>query len=240
MDEGLGGPPPSPSPHYEVNGTMARKSARTVLQRQLDTRAKLWPDLDDRALWTKDSDGWVAVPRVMPIMMSIMDDMSGKGFPVSRTYFELWSRLRDENFLTLNRPEEMAFHAGFEGQRALRTWKDRVQRLADLSFIGTKPGPLGPLSYAVFYSPFHVIKRAYVLGGNNVQENKWQSLVVRANEVGAYDLDDIDDEGKLISLEDNDDDAITPSDDEKTVLKINLSNIKSPKRSRREPRAKKS
>ena len=60
----------------------------------------------------------------MPLMMSIMDDLSGKGFPVGQTYLELWARLRDEQFLTLNQPEEMAFHAGFEGQRALRTWKD--------------------------------------------------------------------------------------------------------------------
>ena len=51
----------------------------------------------------------------MPLMMSVMDDLSGKGYPVIRTYLEMWSRLRDEQFLTLNRPEEMAFHAGFEG-----------------------------------------------------------------------------------------------------------------------------
>ena len=132
----------------------------------------------------------------MPLMMSIMDDLSGKGYPVSRTYLELWVRLREERFLTLNRPEEMAFHAGFEGQRALRTWKDRVQRLADLGFIGLKPGPLGDLSYAVFYNPYHVVKRAYLAG--KVQERKWQALVVRANEVRSFDLDELDDEGNLI------------------------------------------
>jgi hypothetical protein len=113
----------------------------------------------------------------------------------------------EESFLALNRPEEMAFHAGFEGQRALRTWKDRMQRLAKLGFIGVKPGPLGGLSYAAIYNPYHVIKRAFLAG--HVHENKWQALVVRANEVSAFDLDDIDDEGKLIVVEDeaDDDDA---------------------------------
>jgi hypothetical protein len=163
-------------------------------------------------LWSMDNDGWVALPRLVPLMLSIMDDLSGKGFPVGRTYVELWCRMRiDESFLALNRPEEMAFHAGFEGQRALRTWKDRVQRLASLGFIGVKPGPLGDLSYAVFYNPYHVIKRAYLSG--QVQEKKWQALVVRANEVSAFDTDDIDDEGKLIVVKDeeNDDKAEEPT-----------------------------
>jgi hypothetical protein len=179
---------------------MARSKTRTILQRQLDARSKLWPDFADKMLWNMDNGGWIALPRLMPLMMSIMDDLSEKGFPVSRTYLEMWSRLREEGFLTLNRPEEMAFHAGFEGQRALRTWKDRVQRLSDLGFIGIKPGPVGELSYAVFFNPYHVVKRAYL--NKNVQEKKWQALVILANEIGAFDIDDIDDNGNLIIEED--------------------------------------
>jgi hypothetical protein len=181
---------------------MASRRHKAILKRQLAARSKLWPELDEAMLWNMDSDGWSAVPRLMPLMMSIMDDLSGKGFPVSRTYFEMWVRLRDEKFLTLNRPEEMAFHAGFEGQRALRTWKDRVQRLDALGFIGLKSGPLGDLSYAVFYNPYHVVKRAYL--EEKFQENKWQALVIRANEVGAFDIDDLDDEGNLIPEDDED------------------------------------
>ena len=175
---------------------MAGRKQNDILKKQLEIRAKLWPEIDPKMLWSMDRDGWVAVPRLMPLMMSIMDDLSGKGYPVSRTYLEMWARLRDEQFLTLNRPEEMAFHAGFEGQRALRTWKDRIHRLAKLGFIGLKPGPLGDLSYAVFFNPYHVVKRAYLTG--DVQERKWQALVVRANEVRSFDLDELDDDGKLI------------------------------------------
>jgi hypothetical protein len=193
---------------------MPRTTARTILQRQLDARRKLWPDLIEGMLWSMENEGWVAIPRLMPLMLSIMDDLSGKGFPVGRTYLELWSRIRvEESFLALNRPEEMAFHAGFEGQRALRTWKDRMQRLSNLGFIGLKPGPLGELSYAVLYNPYHVIKRAYLNG--LVQENKWQALVIRANEVGAFDIDNIDDKGELIIPQDEADD----DEDEQEVAK---------------------
>jgi hypothetical protein len=37
----------------------------------------------------------------MPLPMNIMDDLSGKGFPVGQVYFEMWCRLFDECFLVL-------------------------------------------------------------------------------------------------------------------------------------------
>ncbi len=147
---------------------MAQNTARSILRRQLDARRKLWPELTDDMLWSMDKEGWVALPRLMPLILSIMDDLSGKGFPV------------------------------------LRTWKDRMKRLANLGFIGVKPGPLGDLSYAVIYNPYHVVKRAYLAG--QVHENKWQALVIRANEVSAFDVDDIDDEGKVVVVQEEEDD----------------------------------
>lgn len=183
---------------------MARKQ-NAILERQLQVRSKLWPDITDEMLWGGDEvQGFAMVPRVMPLMMSIMDDLSGKGFPVGHTYFEMWSRLREEKFLTLNRPEEMAFHAGFSGQRSLRTWKDRVKRLAELNFIDVKSGPLGDLSYAIFLNPYHTLKRHYLSGKINAA--KWQALVIRALEIGAYDLDELDDSGRLtLASQDNED-----------------------------------
>jgi hypothetical protein len=184
------------------------KKKNAVLERQLQVRSKLWPNVTDEMLWGgEDVQGFSMVPRVMPLMMSIMDDLSGKGFPVGQTYLELWCRLREERFLTLNRPEEMAFHAGFSGQRALRTWKDRVRRLADLGFIDVQPGPLGDLSYAIFLNPYHILKRHFI--GGTINAAKWQALVIRALEIGAYDLDEIDDNGDLVlpPSDDSDDDV---------------------------------
>ncbi|MGH7093036.1 MAG: hypothetical protein ACREFB_05825 [Stellaceae bacterium] len=162
--------------------------SRSVLKRQLDTREKLWPGVDNDRLWyRRDRDGFASVPRTMPLLMNIMDDLSGKGFPVGQTYIEMWCRLFDECFLILNRPDEMAFHAGFFGQRAVRTWKDRVKRLRDLGFIDVKSGPVGELSYALFWNPYHVVRKHYEAG--RVIEAKWHALVVRANEIGATDID---------------------------------------------------
>jgi hypothetical protein len=176
---------------------------RTILARQLEARAKIWPEVTNLMLWDRNErDGFSTVPRAMPLIMNIMDGLSDKGFPVGQTYLELWCRLYDELFLTLNRPEEMAFYAGFTGQRAVRTWKDRVKRLADLGFIDIKSGPLGDMSYAIFFNPYHVIKRAYLRG--EVNEDKYRALVIRANEISAFDLDDIDDTGNIIIPKDDD------------------------------------
>ncbi len=120
--------------------------------------------------------------------MNIADDLSGKGFPVGQTYLEMWCRLFDECFLTLNRPEELAFHSGFFGQRAVRIWRDRVRRLQALNFIDVKSEPLGEFSYALFWNPYHVIREHYNAG--RVQEAKWRALQVRANEIGATDIDE--------------------------------------------------
>lgn len=169
---------------------------RSILKKQMAARAKIWPDIPNHMLWDRtERDGFVTLPRAFPLIMNIMDDLSGKGFPVGQTYLEMWCRLYDELFLSLNRNEEMAFFCGFTGQRAVRTWKDRVERLADLGFIDVKSGPTGPMSYAIFFNPYHVIKRAYLAG--KVAEDKYRALLIRTNEIGATDLDDIDEDGNL-------------------------------------------
>lgn len=180
---------------------MASRRAKAVLKRQVKTRERLWPDVRPDELWHHDKEGWAPLPRLMPLMMSIMDDLAGKGTPVSRVYLELWSRLREEAFLSLGNAQEMAFHAGFEGQRALRTWRDRVARLAELGFLQLKDGPFGDQSYALFPNPYHVVKRHHLDG--KVQERKWQALLVRAEEIPALDIDEIDENGNLI-VEDED------------------------------------
>lgn len=198
------------------------KAKNAILDRQLKVRATLWPDVSDNMLW--DGTGFAMVPRTMPLMMDIMDELAGKGLPVGHTYLEMWCRLLEEKFLTLNHAE-MAFHAGFTGQRAVRTWKERVNKLVELGFINAKPGPLGELSYAIFLNPYHVIKRAHL--AKQVPEAKWQALVIRALEIKALDLDEIDDDGKLIDPDGDEE------DEEEPETKRPAKRIRSPRKSAR-------
>ncbi len=120
--------------------------------------------------------------------MSIMDDMAG-GKPVSSTYLELWCRNFDDCFVVLSKQREMAFHSGFTGQRAERTWRERIRILAALGFIDIKEGPSGPESYALIWNPYKVIRKHHETGSQPVREDKYNALIARAVEIGATDLE---------------------------------------------------
>src|SRR5580698_9738708 len=113
-----------------VNPPKVRR--KTIAQRQLELRNQLWPALQVEELWTRQThDGFTTLPKAMPLMMSIMDDLAD-GQPVSTTFLELWCRAYDECFVTLSKSRDLAFHSGFFGQRAERTWKARLQILEKL------------------------------------------------------------------------------------------------------------
>jgi hypothetical protein len=123
----------------------------------------------------------------MPLIMVIMDAMSN-GKPVSSTYFDIWCRAWDECFVTLDKSREMAFHAGFTGQRAELTWKGRIRLLAELGFIDVKPGPSGDMSYALIWNPYLVIKEHWKNKKPGFTEDLWNALVQRTIQIGAKDL----------------------------------------------------
>lgn len=149
---------------------------------------KLWPGVIEGELWhRKKNDGFFTVPRTMPLIMSIIDDLT-KGAPAASVYLELWSRAYDEMYVSLSKSREMAFHAGFAGQRAMRAWSDRIRKLHELGFIGLREGSAGPLSHALIYNPHVVIERLHKKKHPGLVESKYMALVERGNEIGAQDI----------------------------------------------------
>ncbi len=164
------------------------KPRNAMAKRQLELRQSLWPEVPDEWLWSRHThDGFTSLPKGMPLILSIMDDMS-KGQPVSSTYLELWCRTFDENFVTLSKPRDMAFHAGFDGQRAERTWRARLDILAKLNFIALKEGSSGPASYALIYDPYKVIKWHVENKTPGVRHDKYNALLERAAEIKEHSL----------------------------------------------------
>src|SRR6266404_3346450 len=169
---------------------ISQKAQSKIAAKQLHLRNKLWPNIGDDKLWLRRvRTGFTTVPRTMPLLMEIMDSLS-KGKPVSAAYLDLWCRAYDECFVTLNKPREMAFHAGYSGQRAEQTWTERIRILVVLKFIEVKPGPSGELSYAIILNPYHVVKYHYKTETPGMREDLFNALLQRANEIGADDLDD--------------------------------------------------
>ena len=127
----------------------------------------------------------------MPLIMKIMDDMAN-GKPVSSAYLELWCRSFDESFVTLSKQEEIAFAAGFGGQRGVSTWRQRIKSLHDMGFIDLKAGPAGPVSYALLWNPYLVIAEHKERGTPGLRQNLYNALIARAYEIGADDFDEIE------------------------------------------------
>lgn len=190
--EGPGVPNPGP-PLLDQMGRMVKmtegsKKTRTKVARQkLALRESLWPSLDVDKLWDRSKvDGWLSVPRSLPLLMKIMDDLS-KGKPVSSVYFDLWCRTYDDSFVIANKTREMAFFSGYTGERAERTWMSRMRILHDLGFIDIQEGPNGPISYVLVYNPYQVVKKHF--DDKKINAASFNALKQRMIEIGAHDLD---------------------------------------------------
>jgi len=171
--------------------------ANAILTRQLEVRKKLWPDVSTEMTWNRtERTGFVTMPRAMPLILHIMDYLAGKGSPVSSVYLDIWCRTFDESFLQITKTEEMATYAGFTGQRAVRTWKERLSKLVHLGFIDIKYGLTKEVQFALIINPYHVIAKSYANG--LVPVEMWNALMVRCAEIGANDLDDVDENGDYV------------------------------------------
>ena len=154
-----------------------------------DLRSKLWPELDVEELWDRHTyDGFTTIPRILPLTMSIIDDLT-KGVPASKTYFELWCRAHDEMYVSLSKAEEMAFHAGFNGQRAKRTWCLRLRALEELGFIKIAAGAAGDYSHAVIINPYIALRRLHQAGTAGLTTRSYNAVIERGTEIGAKDVD---------------------------------------------------
>ena len=124
---GRHGPSPKVTMADAVMASMSNVRRKKIAQKQLKLRERLWPSLDEARLWLRtEKAGFTTIPRTMPLILQIMDALS-KGKPVSSTYLEIWCRAYDDCFVTLAKPVELAFYSGFTGQRALATWRSRMQ-----------------------------------------------------------------------------------------------------------------
>ena len=164
-----------------------KKVQAAITEKKLKQRASLWPQLDEEKLWIKEnSDGWLPVPRAMPLILRIMDSLS-VGKPISSTYFDLWCRTFNDSFVDCNKIREMAYYSGFSKERAERTWETRMTILKELGFIDIAEGGNGKFSYAIIFNPYLVIFDQFKKG--KVSAEDFNALKMRMVELGTQELD---------------------------------------------------
>jgi hypothetical protein len=160
-----------------------------IREHQLSLRSELWPKIQPDMIWDRHQRvGFITIPRAIPLIMVAMDTLS-KNRPVSSTYLELWCRSYDEGFVTLsNKEHDLAFAAGFTGERAVHTWRARIDILAELGFIALAPGPAGVRSYALILNPYLVLE--ILRKQHRINDMIWNTLRGRMGEIKATDLND--------------------------------------------------
>ena len=147
-------------------------------------RREMWPEITDADLWsTSNNAGYAQIPRTMPILMSIIDDLSN-GKPCGQTYFSLWCRSFDGAFLEIENPMPLAVESGFSGERCLTTWKKRMEILKDFGFIDYHKDNSGVLRYILIPNPYFVVKKLK----EKIQQQRYVQFISRASEIGAKEV----------------------------------------------------
>ncbi len=163
----------------------SRKRRLNMAERAKQQMEIQFPDHPSELLWHRSkNDGYSTIPRTLPLAMQAIDAQS-KGQPAGHTLLCLWIRAPDYPFLMIEAPATFAAEAGFDGERAVDTWRRRMRTLRDLGFIEVKKGPSGDFHYVLLLNPnvgFEKLRRA-----KKVQDVLYGRFRDRLIDIGAQD-----------------------------------------------------
>lgn len=178
---------------------MPSAKGKAIRERDIELRDSLFVGAETRMWDRKQVGGFTTMPKTMPYICRILDELS-KGQPLSSTYIALWCATWDNAFVRLGRMPDLAFAAGFTGQRGARTFQDRLRRLVELGFVEIAPSGAQPMGLLFLPNPHQVIVSLYQAKGApdadpalklkaaGIQAATYNAFVERAQEVGATDV----------------------------------------------------
>lgn len=163
---------------------VAIKKRPTQAERRLAMRDSLWEHAASMVWNRKTEDGYTTIPRILPLVMRLINHLSNKEGDASQVYFELWCRASDEGFVQVGNPEEHAYASGYITiQRGVRSWRERVKRLNSLGFIRIEPHGMNDLGFILLIHP-HIAVEALKAQGK-VPDALYNAFLKRLNETGA-------------------------------------------------------
>ncbi len=111
--------------------------AKTRRSQRRDTlRQELWPN-GEAEMWRgpRRETGWSGVPRTLSAILAALDEPRVRGpLDLTRVYVDVWTRAFDEGLVEVADEVEAAFLCGFS-KRRVRSWRERIHKLAELGFI---------------------------------------------------------------------------------------------------------
>jgi hypothetical protein len=167
----------------QSNSKPGRKKS-VLSQRREELRERLWPGSRDDIWHRHDHKGFGTIPRLLPLALYLIKRLSKKGNPAD-VYLQLWARNFDEGLIEVTDEATLAFEAGYDSTRAVRTWRDHVLKLEQLGFIKYKPSGIKPIGFILLLNPLEVCARLKRTRSKAVSEEWWSAFLKRAHEIGA-------------------------------------------------------
>ena len=127
-------------------------------QRRVRLRDERW-ERADKLVWSRQvEDGFVTIPRTLPLIATLIKRLSEKGADGSRVYLDLWGRVFDQGLVEVNDEKEFALCAGVaDNTRTIRAWQERMRELEELGFIITAPSASRKYGFVLLLHPHAVV-----------------------------------------------------------------------------------
>jgi hypothetical protein len=157
---------------------------QTPARQRLRLRETLWPGVESSIWPQQDEAGWCPTPRVMPVIFRMLSEKIVSGdMDLSRTYLGLWCDNYGEGIVEVASESSYAETAGFRGERGVRSWRQRVRRLADLGFLRIHERGNKAIGFVAILHPYIAIQTIYERG--LISAGWWALYQKRLIEVGA-------------------------------------------------------
>jgi hypothetical protein len=163
------------------NVKQAQKKGEKAKQTNIDLRKVHWADVKDEDIWL--------LSLVINIINEIAKKKYGKAVPAGKTYFALWLHHYGEGLVRIASEAQIAYEAGYGGQRNVSTFRQHMEVLKEIGFIDFRKGVKGPMHYVLLLNPYNVMKRLREqkdeTGEKLVSDEQYAALVERVNDIGS-------------------------------------------------------
>jgi hypothetical protein len=152
-------------------------------RRREQLRESYWPGSAGEVWSPRTSVGFIAVPRVLPLIFVLIRELSRKGDPTG-VFLDLWCRTFEEGIVSVTDEEAFAFSAGYRGPRAVRTWREHVAQLQELGFIRTQASGNREFGHVLLRDPIRVALEVVRAKPEEIPKGWLPAFRQRAAEIG--------------------------------------------------------
>ena len=157
-------------------------SSNRAKKRRRTQRDLLLPDAEAE-VFLPHKGGWSQAPRTVPMISSLIDELSGKDRP-GRLYLALWSYDYGDGYVEVPDPARIALEAGYTSGRAERTFVERMKTLRDLGFIRARALGSREFGHVLLRDPHRVILELRASTPDRVPDIWWSAFQARCSSIG--------------------------------------------------------